>query len=102
MSVYMNTPTLLLTLATLFSATQHAYISHTTNSHERSIGVYRTGHLYHERDGYSMHLYRLDPGLNNNAFKHHSVMHPARYVGMYQKTLQSLIALSGIPTIVLG
>ena len=174
MSVYMNTPTLLLTLATLFSATQHVYTSHTPqfktapesltqkiernnpelshaawlsglrayqharragndtqqlltivnfnkpstqkrlwvidmkkgqvlyhtyvaqgentghntakyfsnapNSHESSIGVYRTGPTYYGHDGYSMYLYGLDPGFNNNVFKRHIVMHPARYV----------------------
>jgi hypothetical protein len=56
------------------------HFSNTPNSHESSIGVYLTGYTYYGHDGYSMHLYGLDPGFNNNVFKRHIVMHPAQYV----------------------
>jgi len=56
------------------------HFSNRTGSHESSIGVYLTGKTYRGVDGYSMRLYGLDKGFNNNAYERAIVMHPARYV----------------------
>lgn len=55
--------------------------SNKINSHESSLGFYRTDDSYYGVDGYSMRIEGLQKGLNSNAFRRDIVVHPAWYVG---------------------
>ncbi len=54
--------------------------SNRINSHESSIGLYRTGGSYVGKLGYSMRLYGLEKGFNNNAYVRDIVFHGSNYV----------------------
>ncbi len=54
--------------------------SNRINSHESSIGVYKTGVTYNGKNGYSLHLFGLDKGFNDNAYARSVVVHGAPYV----------------------
>lgn len=56
------------------------HFSNEPRSDETSIGVYLTGQTYDGEHGYSMKLYGLDNGFNNNAYERGIVMHSAWYV----------------------
>ncbi len=56
------------------------YFSNKTGSLESSIGVFETGRSYYGRHGYSLRLYGLEKGVNNNAYERSIVMHKAWYV----------------------
>jgi len=45
-----------------------------------SLGFYTTGTTYHGRHGYSLRLYGLEPGINDNALARNIVIHGASYV----------------------
>jgi hypothetical protein len=55
------------------------HFSNVMNSLESSIGVMKTGFTYHGDVGYSMKLYGLEPGYNNNVASRYIVMHGATY-----------------------
>lgn len=56
------------------------HFSNQAGSRASSIGLYQTGDVYYGHDGYSLHLYGLDQGFNNNAYKRDIVVHGAAYV----------------------
>ena len=49
-------------------------------SHQSSLGLYRTAETYEGNNGYSLRLDGLDPGFNDNARNRAIVMHGAAYV----------------------
>lgn len=50
------------------------------DSHQSSVGLFRTGGVYSGRNGLSMKLIGLEPGFNDHAEARHIVMHSAWYV----------------------
>lgn len=59
------------------------YASHFSNqarSDASSLGVYLTGNTYMGKHGYSLRLYGLEKGINDNLYKRTVVIHPAWYV----------------------
>ncbi|ATJ83639.1 murein L,D-transpeptidase catalytic domain family protein [Halomonas beimenensis] len=54
--------------------------SNTPDSHQSSLGLFRTMNSYHGRNGYSLRLEGLEPGVNDLAFERAIVMHGADYV----------------------
>lgn len=56
------------------------YFSNKVGSLESSLGVFITGASYYGKHGYSMRLYGLEKGINNNAYERDIVMHSAWYV----------------------
>lgn len=81
----------------------HTYVSHGVNtgnlyatkfsnrpnSNQSSLGFFRTGETYYGRNGYSMRLDGLEPGINHNARKRAIVVHGAWYAN------PSIIARTG-------
>lgn len=54
--------------------------SNVPESYQSSIGLFRTGHSYEGRNGYSMRLEGLEAGVNDKAFERAIVVHGADYV----------------------
>lgn len=54
--------------------------SNTPESHQSSLGLFRTMNSYYGRNGYSLRLEGLEPGVNHLAFDRAIVMHGADYV----------------------
>ncbi|MCB0319797.1 MAG: murein L,D-transpeptidase catalytic domain family protein [Bdellovibrionales bacterium] len=54
--------------------------SNDEGSLKSSLGLYRTGAAYIGSNGYSLRLYGLETGVNDNAFDRTIVMHGAPYV----------------------
>jgi len=54
--------------------------SNVPGSRQTSLGLFLTGDTYVGRNGYSLRLHGLDPGVNDNAFERAVVMHGAPYV----------------------
>lgn len=54
--------------------------SNTENSHQTSLGLFRTAETYTGGNGYSLRMDGLDPGFNDNARARAIVMHGAWYV----------------------
>lgn len=54
--------------------------SNRINSHESSLGIYRTLNTYVGHHGYSLRIQGLQKGVNDNAYRRDVVIHPARYV----------------------
>lgn len=54
--------------------------SNRPQSHESSLGLYRTLNAYDGANGYSLRLQGLEPGFNNNAYARAIVIHGAAYV----------------------
>ncbi|GHA84882.1 murein L,D-transpeptidase catalytic domain family protein [Modicisalibacter luteus] len=50
------------------------------DSWQSSLGLFRTLNSYHGRNGYSLRLEGLEPGINDNAFERAVVIHGADYV----------------------
>lgn len=53
--------------------------SNKMNSLESSLGVIETGCAFTGTEGYSMRLYGLEPGYNDNIYNRYIVMHSANY-----------------------
>ena len=54
--------------------------SNRDGSHQSSLGLFRTGGTYQGRNGYSLRMEGLEPGVNDAAMARAIVMHGARYV----------------------
>ena len=54
--------------------------SNTADSHQSSLGLFRTEDTYVGRNGYSLRLKGLDAGFNDRAYDRAIVMHGAPYV----------------------
>jgi hypothetical protein len=54
--------------------------SNTADSHQSSLGLFRTEDTYVGRNGYSLRLRGLDAGFNDRAYERAIVMHGAPYV----------------------
>ncbi|MBT2772968.1 murein L,D-transpeptidase catalytic domain family protein [Halomonas sp. ISL-60] len=54
--------------------------SNTPDSHQSSIGLFRTMNSYYGRNGYSLRLEGLEPNVNDLAFERAIVIHGADYV----------------------
>ena len=63
--------------------------SDTRSSNQSSLGFYLTAETYHGRNGFSLRLDGLEPGLNKNARERAIVMHGAWYAD------ESIIAKTG-------
>ncbi|WP_106477604.1 murein L,D-transpeptidase catalytic domain family protein [Phytohalomonas tamaricis] len=59
---------------------QARYFSNVTNSHKSSLGLFRTLAPYQGKNGYSLRLEGLEPGVNDHAFSRAIVIHGADYV----------------------
>jgi len=55
-------------------------ISNAPESHESSLGLFRTLDTYEGHNGYSLRLDGLEPGFNDRALERAIVMHGAQYV----------------------
>ncbi|MSP53277.1 MAG: murein L,D-transpeptidase catalytic domain family protein [Gammaproteobacteria bacterium] len=55
--------------------------SNNDDSHASSLGVIVTGDTYTGTYGYSLNLYGVEKGVNDNIYKRRIVVHPADYVG---------------------
>jgi len=63
------------------SGTKYAtQFSNVPESNESSLGFYKTLDTYIGKNGYSLRLEGLEPGINDNAFRRDIVMHAADYV----------------------
>lgn len=56
------------------------HFSNVPDSHQSSLGLFRTLNSYHGRNGYSLRLEGLEPGVNDLAFERAIVIHGADYV----------------------
>jgi hypothetical protein len=54
--------------------------SNNPESHQSSLGLFRTLNSYQGRNGYSLRLEGLEPGINNLAYQRAIVIHGADYV----------------------
>jgi hypothetical protein len=54
--------------------------SNVEGSHTSSLGLFLTGETYYGRNGYSMRMEGLEPGVNDAAMQRAIVMHGAPYV----------------------
>jgi hypothetical protein len=54
--------------------------SNQPDTHQSSLGLFRTDDTYVGRNGYSLRLHGLDAGFNDNAYSRAIVMHGAPYV----------------------
>jgi hypothetical protein len=54
--------------------------SNENNSHQSSLGLFRTDDTYVGKNGYSLRLHGLDAGFNDHAYDRAIVMHGAPYV----------------------
>ncbi len=54
--------------------------SNKLGSHKSSLGLFLTGEPYYGTAGFSLKLYGLDKGLNDNAASRHVVIHGTRHV----------------------
>jgi hypothetical protein len=54
--------------------------SNTPDSHQSSLGLFRTMNSYYGRNGYSLRLDGLEPNVNDQAFERVIVIHGADYV----------------------
>jgi len=54
--------------------------SNDADSHQSSLGLFRTDDAYVGKNGYSLRLHGLDPGFNDRAYDRAIVIHGAAYV----------------------
>jgi hypothetical protein len=74
--------------------------SNLNDSHQTSLGLFRTGGTYQGGNGYSMKLQGLDKGFNDRAEARYIVMHGAWYVSEAQARAQGRIGRSwGCPAL---
>lgn len=60
-------------------ANEAEHFSNIPESHESSLGLFRTLHSYQGHDGYALRLKGLEPGINSNAYSRAIVIHGAQY-----------------------
>ena len=74
--------------------------SNLNDSHQTSLGLFRTGGTYEGGNGYSMRLQGLDQGVNDRAEARHIVMHGAWYVSAEHARRQGRLGRSwGCPAL---
>jgi hypothetical protein len=56
------------------------HFSNRPGSHQSSLGLFLTNEIYHGRNGYSLRMDGLEPGVNDQARDRAIVMHGAPYV----------------------
>ena len=56
------------------------FFSDISGSHQSSLGVFKTGDIYHGNHGQSLNLHGLEKGFNGNAYSRRIVIHGAHYV----------------------
>ena len=72
-------------------------------THQSSLGLFRTDETYTGRNGYSLRLHGLDAGFNDKAYERAIVMHGAPYVSEEAIKLQGRIGRSwGCPALRAG
>lgn len=77
--------------------------SNEPNSHQSSLGLFRTDASYLGRNGYSLRLHGLDQGFNHNAYERAIVVHGAPYVSDDAIRLQGRLGRSwGCPALRAG
>lgn len=54
--------------------------SNRLGSYQTSLGLFRTGETYNGRNGYSLRMEGLEPGINDKAYERAIVIHGAPYV----------------------
>ncbi|GGY10373.1 hypothetical protein GCM10007160_42030 [Litchfieldella qijiaojingensis] len=59
---------------------QALWFSNTPESHQSSLGLFRTLNSYYGSNGYSLRLEGLEPGINDLAYERDIVIHGADYV----------------------
>ncbi|EPC02362.1 hypothetical protein L861_15105 [Litchfieldella anticariensis FP35 = DSM 16096] len=59
---------------------QALWFSNTPDSHQSSLGLFRTLNSYYGSNGYSLRLEGLEPGINDLAYQRAIVIHGADYV----------------------
>jgi len=76
------------------------HFSNLAESHQSSLGLFRTGGTYEGRNGYSLRLDGLEPGVNDNAMSRAIVVHGADYVSKdFIKTQGRLGRSYGCPAV---
>ncbi|MES1955925.1 murein L,D-transpeptidase catalytic domain family protein [Salinisphaera hydrothermalis] len=60
-------------------ANEAVRFSNVPDSHESSLGLFRTLNSYEGHDGYALRLKGLEPGINSNAYSRAIVIHGASY-----------------------
>lgn len=74
--------------------------SNTPESHQTSLGLFRTLHTYAGRNGYSLRMEGLEPGINDRALARALVIHGAAYVNQAFARQQGRIGRSfGCPAV---
>jgi len=74
--------------------------SNAPDSHQSSLGLFRTGDTYMGRNGYSLKLQGLEPGINDRAAERAIVMHGADYVSdLFIRTAGRLGRSFGCPAV---
>jgi hypothetical protein len=74
--------------------------SNAPESHQSSLGLFRTGSTYMGRNGYSLKLQGLEPGINDRAEERAIVMHGADYVSdLFIRTAGRLGRSFGCPAV---
>jgi len=77
--------------------------SNEPESHQSSLGLFRTEDSYVGRNGYSLRLHGLDHGFNDKAYERAIVMHGAPYVSEGAIKLQGRLGRSwGCPALRAG
>ena len=77
--------------------------SNLPETHQSSLGLFRTDDTYTGRNGYSLRLHGLDAGFNDNAYERAIVMHGAPYVSEDAIRLQGRLGRSwGCPALRAG
>lgn len=72
-------------------------LSNRRGSHQSSPGLYQIGVRYNGSHGAALRLHGLDPGINDNVYRRHIVLHSAWYVS-YKAILRN-IKKEGVPRI---
>ncbi len=74
--------------------------SNEPETHQSSIGLFRTDNTYVGRNGYSLRMHGLDAGFNDHAYQRAIVMHGAPYVSEEAIKLQGRLGRSwGCPAL---
>jgi hypothetical protein len=74
--------------------------SNVEGSHASSLGLFLTRETYHGRNGYSLRMDGLEPGINDAALERAIVMHGAPYVNPLQAEKQGRLGRSfGCPAV---